>query len=322
MANVLVLGGAGYIGSHCCKALAQAGIVPVVYDNLSTGHRAFVRFGPLIEGDIRDKAKLTMALLETKPVAVMHFAALALVSESTIDPGAYYDTNVVGTLRLLQAMRDTSPSNLILSSSCAVYGEPSTLLIAEDQPCRPVNPYGATKLTCERMMDDFDRAHGIRSIRLRYFNSAGADADCEIGERHDPETHLIPLVFDAALRRRPHVKVFGADYPTPDGSPIRDYIHVADLALAHLASLDFLLGGGMTQAVNLGTGKGVSVLEVIAIVERVTQRSVPMEVAPRRAGDPDRLVADPRLARTVLHWEARHTKLEEIIADAWEWHRR
>lgn len=321
MSKVLVIGGAGYIGSHCCKALAEAGSEPVVYDNLSTGHDDFVRWGPLIQGDIRDADRLASAFAQTKPVGVMHFAALALVGPSVTDPGSYYDVNVVGTLRLLEAMRRADVPHLVFSSTCAVYGEPEKVPITEDTACRPVNPYGATKLACERMMDDFDGAHGIRSLRLRYFNASGADPEARIGERHDPETHLIPLVLDAALGRRAAIHVFGTDYPTPDGTAIRDYIHVDDLAAAHLAAMRYLLDGGRTDAVNIGTGQGASVSEVIRAAEKVSGRSVPRVDAPRRAGDPPRLVANPAKAATVLGWRAEITDLVVTIGDAWRWHR-
>lgn len=321
MTKIVVLGGAGYIGSHCCKALAAAGLEPVVYDNLSMGHRGFVRWGPLVEGDIRDRARLAEVLAEVKPAAIVHFAALALVGDSVRDPGSYYDVNVVGTLRLLQAMVETGVERVVFSSTCAVYGEPPTVPLTEGLPCSPVNPYGATKLACERMFDDFGDAHGIRSVRLRYFNAAGADADGEIGERHEPETHLLPLVIESALGRRPEIKVFGTDYATPDGTAIRDYVHVTDLAAAHVAAVRHLLDGGATDAVNLGTGRGASVAEVIDTVERVTGRPVPRVNAPRRAGDPPELVADPSKAAALLGWRAERT-LEDVVRDAFEWHRR
>lgn len=320
MARILVVGGAGYIGSHCCKALAAVGFEPVAYDNFSTGHRSFVRWGALYEGDIRDRDRLSKVMDEVQPLAVLHFAALALVGPSVKEPASYYDVNVVGTLRLLEAMRDKGVRSLVFSSTCAVYGEPKAVPISETAPCRPTNPYGATKLACEAMMDDFSRAHAIRSIRLRYFNAAGADPDCEIGERHDPETHLVPLVIEAALGRKDHIEVFGTDYPTPDGTAIRDYIHVADLAAAHVAALNYLLAGGETKAVNLGTGIGASVEEVIAEVETVTGRSVQRVLQPRREGDPAQLVADPTAAMSLLGWKAKRD-LSSIVRDAHNWHR-
>jgi UDP-glucose-4-epimerase GalE len=320
MTKILVLGGAGYIGSHCCKALAASGFEPVVYDNLSTGHRSFVQWGSLIEGDIRDRDRVSAVLADVRPVAVMHFAALALVGPSMSDPASYYDVNVVGTLRLLEAMLATGIEYLVFSSTCAVYGEPDATPLTENVACRPVNPYGASKVACEAMMDDFDKAHGIRSVRLRYFNAAGADPDGQIGERHDPETHLVPLVIEAALGRRPKLEVFGSDYRTPDGTAVRDYVHVADIASAHLAALNFLLEGGKTQAINLGTGQGTSVAEVINEVEASTGLTVPRILAPRRAGDPATLVAEPTKARSLLGWKA-EKDLSHIVRDAYEWHR-
>lgn len=321
MTSVLVLGGAGYIGSHCCKALAADGFKPVVYDNLSTGHSSFVKWGPLLQGDIRDRDRLSSVLAEVNPIAVMHFAALALVGPSMRDPGSYYDVNVVGTLRLLEAMRENGIEYLVFSSTCAVYGEPEAVPLTEEIPRRPVNPYGASKLACEVMMDDFGVAYGMKSMRLRYFNAAGADPDCDVGERHDPETHLVPLVIEAALGRRPKLEVFGSDYPTPDGTAVRDYIHVTDLAAAHVAALNYLLNGGETQAINLGTGQGASVGDVIRVVEAATGLSVPRCFAPRRAGDPAILVADPAKARSLIGWQATRD-LSSIVRDAHEWHRR
>jgi len=319
MSRILVTGGAGYIGSHCCKALAAAGFEPVVFDNLHMGHREAVRWGPLIEGDMRDAEALKAAVREARPDAIMHFGALALVGESTAHPERYYAVNVGGTLNLLEAMQRTGVARLVFSSTCATYGEPDRVPITEDTPKRPINPYGATKLACERMMEDFDAAHGLRSVRLRYFNAAGADPEGEIGEWHDPETHLIPLVLVAALGRRPAISIFGTDYPTPDGTALRDYIHVMDLAEAHLAALRHLLAGGASAAVNLGTGNGASVREVIQTVESVTGRKVPVSEEPRRAGDPPALIADPSRAQKLLKWRAR-SDLSAMIADAWRWH--
>ncbi len=321
MTKVLVTGGAGYIGSHCCKLLAESGFEPVAFDNLSMGHREAVRWGPLIEGDMRDADALGSAMRQVRPEAVLHFAARALVGESTAHPERYYAVNVGGTLNLLEAMRASEVRRIVFSSTCAIYGEPDAVPITEDMTKRPINPYGASKLACERMMEDFDAAHSIRSVRLRYFNAAGADPAAEIGELHDPETHLIPLVLDAALGRRPAVSIFGTDYPTPDGTALRDYIHVMDLAAAHVAALRRLLNGGESAAVNLGTGRGASVREVIDAVEKTTGRKVPTREEPRRAGDPPELVADPRRAEALLGWRA-EASLAAIIADAWRWHRK
>jgi UDP-glucose 4-epimerase len=321
MRRILVTGGAGYIGSHCCKALAAAGFEPVVYDNFSTGIRRHVRWGQLIEGDMRDGAALRAAMRETGPEAVIHFAALALVGESEREPARYWDVNVGGTLRLLEAMRDASVPHLVFSSTCAVYGEPEEVPIREAAPHRPVSPYGASKSTCERMMLDFDRAHGLRSMRLRYFNAAGADPDGEIGEWHEPETHLIPVALDAVLGRRPYLEIFGSDYPTPDGTAVRDYLHVMDLAEAHVAALQRLLGGAPSDALNLGTGRGTSVTELIRTVEKITGKTVPVRSAPRRPGDPPALVADPARAESVLGWRPKRD-LDDMIATAWRWHQK
>jgi UDP-arabinose 4-epimerase len=321
MRTVLVTGGAGYVGSHCCKALAQAGFAPVVLDNLATGHADLVRWGDLVEGDATDAALLARTIAETSPVAVVHLAARSLVSESMRRPDLYWETNVVGTLALLRAMRDAGVRRLVFSSSAAVYGEPASMPIAEGDRKDPINPYGASKLACEHMMDGLDAAYGVTSVRLRYFNAAGADPDGQIGEDHDPETHLIPLVLDAALGRREAVQIFGTDYPTPDGTAIRDYVHVADLADAHVKALEHLLAGGATQALNLGRGHGASVREVVAAAEQVVGRPIPQVVAPRRAGDPPVLTADPTRARELLGWQPRYPGLPEMVAHAWAWHR-
>ena len=320
--NVLVTGGAGYIGSHACKALAQAGHTPVSYDNLVYGHRWAVRWGPLEEGDISDRARLNAVIDQYHPAAVMHFAAYAYVGESVQDPGKYYRNNVAGTLTLLEAMRDHGVDQLIFSSTCATYGIPEQTPITEDHPQRPINPYGASKLMIERMLQDFEAAHGLRSVVLRYFNAAGADPDGELGEDHDPETHLIPLVLDAAAGKRSAITVYGDDYDTPDGTCIRDYIHVTDLADAHVRALNALGQGAEGAAYNLGNGQGFSVREVITEAERVTGRPIPVQVGSRRAGDPSRLVGHANQARAMLQWSPRHADLQHIIATAWEWHSR
>lgn len=322
LARVLITGGAGYVGSHCAKAAARAGHDCIVFDSLVMGHREFVRWGPLIEGDIRDAAALDAAFALHPVDAVLHFAALAYVGESVTGPGRYYDVNIGGTRTLLDAMVKASVRRIVFSSSCAIYGEPDAIPIGEATRRAPINPYGFTKHACEQMLDDFDRAHGVRSMRLRYFNAAGADPDAEIGEDHSPETHLIPLVLDAATGRRGAVAVFGGDYPTPDGTAVRDYVHVADLADAHVRALAYLLRGGETGAVNLGSGQGASVAQVIDTVRHTIGRDVPFQVAPRRAGDPAMLVADPAHARRVLGWSTRRSDLATIVADAWRWHQR
>lgn len=319
MTRVLVTGGAGYIGSHCCKALAAADYEPVAFDDLSMGHKSAAQWGPLVEGDMRDAEALHETMRRFRPDAVLHLAARTLVGESTRRPELYYAVNVLGTLNLLEAMRMAEVKNLVFSSTCAIYGEPQSVPITEDFPKRPINPYGATKLACEQMMADFDFAHGIRSVSLRYFNAAGADPAGEIGERHDPETHLIPLILDAALGRRPAIALFGTDYPTPDGTPLRDYVHVMDLAAAHVAALRHLTAGGRSDAFNLGSGRGESVRDVIRTVETVTGRAVPVTEEPRRAGDPPELVADPTRAAELLSWRT-EADLATIVADAWRWH--
>jgi UDP-arabinose 4-epimerase len=320
MARILITGGAGYVGSHCVKALAAAGHDCIVFDSLLFGHREFVRWGDLIEGDIRDSAALETVFAAHRIDAVMHFAALAYVGESVTAPGRYFDVNVNGTRVLLDAMVRAGVRFIVFSSSCAIYGEPDRVPIVESTRPAPINPYGFTKLVCERMMDDFGRAHGLKSARLRYFNAAGAAG--EIGEDHDPETHLIPLVLDAASGVRPAITVFGTDYSTPDGTALRDYIHVCDLAGAHVLALQHLLDGREPIAVNLGSGQAVSVHNVIAMARRVTGREVPVCEAPRRPGDPSVLVADTTKARELLGWSAVRSDLHSIIADAWRWHRK
>lgn len=318
--TVFVTGGAGYVGSHCCKAFAKAGCNVVTYDNLSRGWRDFVKWGPLIEGDILDSETLCSAIRETKPDVVAHFAALAYVGESMSDPALYYRVNSCGTLNLLEAMRSEGVEQLIFSSTCATYGEPAHMPISETCEQRPVNPYGWSKLMVERMLADFGKAYGLRSVALRYFNAAGADLEGEIGERHEPETHLIPL----SIRATDHgsdfaLTIFGDDFPTQDGTCVRDYIHVSDLATGHLAAIEYLIGGGKTCAVNLGTGEGTSVQEVISAVERTTGKSVRRTAGSRRAGDPPVLVADPRGAKDKLNWSPTHSNIETIVATAIEW---
>jgi len=319
---ILVTGGAGYIGSHACKALARAGYTPIAFDNLVYGHRWSVQWGPLEEGDILDRGRLEEVLQKYEPAAVMHFAAYAYVGESVENPGKYYRNNVAGTVNLLEALRDNGIEKLIFSSTCATYGVPQRNPIPEDHPQDPINPYGASKLMIERVLRDFDAAHGLRSISLRYFNAAGADPDAEIGEDHDPETHLIPLVLDAAAGTRPHITVFGDDYDTPDGTCIRDYIHVTDLADAHLLALKSLENGADSTAFNLGNGQGFSVNQVINTARRVTGRAIPVKTGTRRAGDPPELVGDASRAIGTLGWKPRFAALEDIVQSAWKWHQR
>jgi UDP-arabinose 4-epimerase len=315
--RVLVTGGAGYIGAHACKALHAAGYLPVVFDNLCYGHREDVRWGPFVHGDITDREALARAMREHRPAAVLHFAAFAYVGESVADPGRYYRNNVCGSLALLEAMRDHGVRNLVFSSTCAVYGVPERIPIPEEHPRAPINPYGWTKLHMERMMADFADAHDLRFVALRYFNAAGADPEGALGERHDPESHLIPLVLDAALGRRPAITLFGSDYPTPDGTCVRDYIHVSDLADAHLLALARLEAGGTERAFNLGNGSGHSVREVIAAAERVSGRRIPVVYGERRAGDPPALVGDAARACAILGWRPQRAELDLIVRDAW-----
>jgi len=318
--NVLVTGGAGYIGSHTCKALAAAGYTPVALDNLVYGHRWAVRWGPLEFTDLADRAAVERVLRQRAIRSVIHFAAYAYVGESMSDPGKYFRNNVANTLNLLDAMRAVGVGRIVFSSTCATYGVPDAVPIAEDHPQRPVNPYGESKLFIERALHWHGAAHGLRWMALRYFNAAGADPDGEIGEDHDPETHLIPLAIATALGRRAELQVMGTDYPTPDGTAIRDYIHVTDLADAHVRALRHLEAAGASGALNLGTGRGHSVREVVATVERVSGRKVHARNAPRRPGDPPALVAAPGRARELLGWEPRCSGLETIVQTACRWH--
>lgn len=321
--TVIVTGGAGYIGSHTCKALAARGYVPVTYDNLSIGNRWAVRWGPLEQGDILDASRLHNVFKDHRPIGVLHFAALALVGESMQVPELYYRTNVTGAQNVLDACRIHDVPAFVFSSTCAVYGMPDQVPIGEQTPTAPINPYGASKLMVERILDDYAMAHGLRHMSLRYFNAAGADPDAEIGETRDVETHLVPLALDAILGRRPPLRIFGDDYPTPDGTAIRDYIHVSDLADAHVRALDLLLEGGASRKINLGTGRGYSVRQVLDAAAEVAGRTVPHEIAPRRPGDPAELVADPRVARALFGDDLmQRSDLACIIQTAWAWHAR
>jgi len=320
--GVLVTGGAGYIGSHTCKALARAGHVPVTLDSLVHGHAHAVRWGPLVKGDVRDRALVERVMREHRVDAVVHFAAYAYVGESMRDPGKYFANNVAGTVAVLDAMRACDVRRIVFSSTCATYGIPRSLPIREDQPQEPINPYGESKRVAERALHWYGLAHGVRSVALRYFNAAGADLDGEIGEEHEPETHLVPLAIGAALGRQPPLQVCGTDYPTPDGTAVRDYVHVCDLADAHVRALGYLLAGGDSAALNLGTGSGHSVREVVAAVERVARRAVPARDVARRAGDPPSLIADPARARDLFGWAPQCSDLETMVDTAWRWHAR
>jgi UDP-arabinose 4-epimerase len=317
--RVLVTGGAGYVGSHTTKALARAGYEPIVFDNLSSGHCWAVRWGELVEGDLENTALVRQVLTKHHVEGVLHFAASIAVGESMTNPQKYFRNNVVNTLHLLDAMLESGVKNIVFSSSAAVYGNPERTPIPEDHPLRPTSAYGDSKLIMEKAIRWYGEAYGIRWAALRYFNAAGADREGELGEEHDPETHLIPLVLRAAQGRRPHVEVYGTDYPTPDGTAIRDYIDVGDLAEAHVLALGSLMSGGESLVLNLGTGTGHSVREVIAAVERVTRLKVPARDAARRAGDPPVLVADPSRANHILGWKPQYSTLDETVAAAWKW---
>jgi UDP-glucose-4-epimerase GalE len=319
--TVLVTGGAGYIGSHAAKALARAGYHVVVYDNLVAGHREAIRYGPLVEGDITDGAAVREALQRYQVFAVMHFAAFLDVGESVREPARYYQNNVVGALRVLEAMAAESVRYFVFSSTCATYGEPLETPIPETHPQQPINAYGESKLAVERALPHFGRAHGLRSVALRYFNAAGADPDGELGEDHSPEIHLIPRAIEAAMGGR-GLQIFGDDYPTPDGTCLRDYIHVSDLADAHVRALEAMVESGRSAVYNLGTGHPYSVRDVIDTVSRVTGRPVPWTRAPRRAGDPAVLYGAADKARSELRWSPRFADLESIVRTAWGWHER
>lgn len=322
MARVLVTGGAGYVGSHACKALAVAGHVPFSFDNFVTGHRAAVQFGPLLEGDLLDLASLDAAFTESRPDAVLHFAALSDVGESGREPAKYWRNNATGSLNLIETALKHGVAKLVFSSTCATYGALQGEGFDEDHPQCPVNVYGHTKLAVEHMLRGFEAAAGLRSVIFRYFNAAGADPDGQIGEDHRPETHLIPLVLDAASGRRDAISVFGSDYPTPDGTCIRDYIHVSDLATAHVLGLEWLLEQGASLKLNLGSGHGHSVRQVIQTARRVTGLEIPVIEADRRPGDPPRLVSGSTRAAETLGWCPQHADLSVMISDAWRWHQK
>jgi len=318
--RVLVTGGAGYIGSHTAKVLARSGFEPIVLDNLSTGHRWAVKWGPLIEGDLGDSTLIREVIKTHRVQAVVHFAGFAYVGESMQRPRQYFRNNVTYTLRLLDAMTDSWVKHIVFSSSCATYGIPTSIPIREEQVQTPINPYGESKRMVERILAWYGEAYGLRWTALRYFNAAGADPDGELGEDHSPETHLIPLAIQAALGEKPALDIYGTDYPTPDRTAIRDYTHVMDLAEAHVAALRHMLKSHENAAINLGTGSGHSVRQVVGAVERVSRRRVPIQEVKRRAGDPPELVADPAKARELLGWQPRHSSLENIVQTAWNWH--
>jgi UDP-arabinose 4-epimerase len=320
--SILVTGGAGYIGAHTCKALAGAGYNPIAFDNLSVGHREFVRWGPLIEADIGQAAAVTEACRAHNIIAAIHFAASALVGESVKDPAKYYRNNVSGTLSLLEGLQAAGVKTIVMSSSCAVYGVPEEQPISEDTIPNPINPYGASKLMAERILSDYGQAHGWRWSALRYFNACGADPETEIGEARAEETHLIPRVLMWIQGHIDTISVFGTDYSTPDGTAIRDYIHVSDLAAAHVAALNRLLANDQVGILNLGTGRGYSVMQVLKEIERVTEVTLRVNFESRRPGDPPILIADPRRARERLQFSPSRSDLETIIRSAWTWHQK
>ncbi len=318
--KVLVVGGAGYVGSHAVRALEAAGNQAWVFDNLYQGHRAAVPEGRLLEGDLMNRQQLDAAIKDSEAEAVMHFAALTLVGESCEHPARYYENNVIGTLNLLEAMRAAGVWRIVFSSTAATYGTPESSPISEDAPQQPINPYGFTKLAIEHALESYAGAYKFGFAALRYFNAAGASQSGEIGEDHDPESHLIPIVLQVALGQRPHITIFGDDYPTPDGTCIRDYIHVEDLCDAHVRALERLEPGTMFK-LNLGTGSGFSVREVIDACRQVTGHEIPEVVGTRRAGDPPELVADSRRAQSLLDWKPKFTHVDQVVASAWKWHK-
>ncbi len=320
MTNILVVGGAGYIGSHTCLDLANKGFTPVVYDNLCNGHAEFVKWGPFERGDIRDRQRLDAVFEAYKPAAVIHFAALIEVGKSVRNPSGFYENNVAGTLTLLLAAKAAGVDKLVFSSTCATYGLPQAVPMDESHPQEPINPYGRSKLIVEQILRDLNAHENFRSVALRYFNAAGADPQGRIGERHSPETHAIPLAIDAALGRRSGFKVFGQDYDTRDGTCVRDFIHVMDLADAHTRAVQYLLDGGTSAAFNLGTGDGTTVTELLSTIETVSGKHFPVEYVGRREGDLPVLVANNAKARSILGWQPRYD-LTAIIETAWNWHR-
>jgi UDP-arabinose 4-epimerase len=319
---ILVTGGAGYIGAHTCKRLAEDGWLPIAYDNLVYGHADAVQWGPLETADLMDEKRMDAVIERYRPAAVIHFAAYTYVGESVTDPGKYYHNNVCGSLALLRAMVRHTIKHVVFSSTCATYGEPEWTPITEDHPQNPVSPYGMSKLMVERMLADFEAAHGMTSAALRYFNAAGADPEAQIGEDHNPETHLIPIALDVAMGRRAELQIFGNDYDTPDGTCVRDYVHVTDLADAHLLALKHLLGGGESLRLNLGSGRGYSVQEVALEAEHVTGRAIDRRVVGRRAGDPPRLLGSSERAHKTLGWKPNFDALPIILRHAWAWHRK
>lgn len=320
MTTVLVTGGAGYIGSHACKALKAAGMTPVTFDSLVTGWEDAVKFGPFEQGDLMDRARLDAVFARHRPAAVMHFAALSQVGESMTDPGRYWRNNVAGSQNLIEAAVAAGCWQMVFSSTCATYGEQDNVVLDEESPQQPINAYGASKLAIEQMLRDFEAAYGLRHVIFRYFNVAGADPDAEIGEFHQPETHLVPLMLDAVAGKREALTIFGTDYDTPDGTCIRDYVHVCDLVDAHVLGLNWLQDGKPSRVFNLGTGTGFSVREVVDHSREVTNRTIPITEGARRAGDCTKLVSGSTKAENELGWHPERSGMGTMIADAWRWH--
>lgn len=321
MLNILVTGGAGYIGSHTCLALARNGYRPVAFDNLVNGHREFVQWGPFEQGDVRDRKRLEEVLLAHRPAAIIHFAGLIEVAESIANPAAFFDTNVSGSISLFAAALGAGIDKMVFSSTAATYGMPQQIPMGETHPQSPISPYGTSKLLVEQILNDLDAYQGLRSVILRYFNAAGADLEGRIGERHNPESHVVPIAIEVALGRRASFKINGSDYPTRDGSCIRDFIHVSDLADAHVRSIQYLLASGKSLALNVGTGRGTSVRELVTVVETISKQRLPVEFGARRQGDPAELIADNRQATIRLGWKPRHD-FNSIVSSAWNWHQR
>lgn len=321
MPNILVTGGAGYIGSHTCLALAQNGYTPVAFDNLVNGHREFVQWGPFEQGDIRDRRRLEEVIQAHRPAAIIHFAGLIEVSESIADPVAFFDNNVSGSVSLFAAALRAGIDKIVFSSTAATYGVPQQIPMRETHPQRPISPYGTSKLLVERILNDLDAYRNLRSVILRYFNAAGADPEGRVGEWHDPESHVIPIAIEVALGRRAFFRINGSDYSTPDGTCVRDFIHVSDLANAHVRSIQHLLSGGESMALNVGTGRGTSVKELVKVVETVSKKRLPIELGARREGDPAELIADNEQAISRLGWQPRHD-FNAIVSSAWNWHQR
>ena len=322
MKTILVTGGAGYIGSHACKVLKANGYIPVTIDNLATGWREAVRFGPLVEGDLSDRALLDQVFAEYRPQAVMHFAALSQVGESFEKPGLYWRNNVLGSLTLIEAALDAGCKDFVFSSTCATYGDQDGVVLDEDSEQHPTNSYGSSKRTIEEMLRDFENSHGLRHVIFRYFNVAGADPEAEVGEFHRPETHLIPVILDVVEGKRDTITIFGTDYDTPDGTGVRDYVHVMDLVDAHVLGLKWLEEGNASRVFNLGTGHGFSVREVVEQVRKATNRPLSVNEGPRRAGDCAKLVSGSVRAEKELGWEPKRSNLEQMVADAWKWHQK